>query len=99
MTCLACPQSAERIDWGHPTLNRSEGVLGVRFVCQLKEYPNINLVANFVWEVAHSGKETNPLYASTTMAPAQVTNFTNLVMASTTLNKGEQIIKQPFALE
>ena len=48
LACLICPQSAESVDWGHPTLNRPEGVLGVNFVTQLKGYPNFNFVTNFV---------------------------------------------------
>ena len=60
LTCLVCPQSSESVDWGHPTLNRSERVLGVRFVCQLTGYSNFDLVIFFVWGVAHSGEKSDP---------------------------------------
>ena len=35
LTCLVCPQSSESVDWGQPTLNRSEEILGAFFVTQL----------------------------------------------------------------
>ena len=58
LTYLVGPQYIESGDCGPSTLNRSEGVLGVSFVTQLKGCPNFELVTNYVWEVAHSG-ETN----------------------------------------